>query len=85
MNDRRNIPPANVFEALRRLRACNKQELAAALGIDRKTLREWESDPEQLHQKARERLAALMLTTLRAAKADDFAQWQRERPGIEEE
>lgn len=65
---RRTAPPANVFEALRRLLGCNRQELAARLGISRHTLQRWERS--QIPGPGRARVAALMRATLAAAQAD---------------
>lgn len=79
---RKNRAPATVWEALRRLRDCNRQELAAALGISRHTLARWEDAAarnEQLPEGARERAASLLIATLRAADgADALAQWGRD-------
>jgi DNA-binding transcriptional regulator YiaG len=65
---RRSAPPANVFEALRRLLGCNRQELAARLGISRHTLQRWERG--QIPGPGRARVAELMRATLAAAQAD---------------
>lgn len=67
---KRNAAPGTIFGALRRLRACNKTQLAKALGISRKTLHQWEADPEAISQNGRQRLADLLAVTLRAAHAD---------------
>lgn len=63
----RDTPPATVWEALRRLLACNKQELAARLGVSRHTLQRWERD--ELTETGAARVAALMQETLTAAGA----------------
>ena len=63
----RDTPPATVWEALRRLLACNKQELAARLGVSRHTLQRWERDEPTETGPAR--VAALMQETLAAAGA----------------
>lgn len=63
----RDTPPATVWEALRRLLACNKQELAARLGVSRHTLQRWERD--ELTETGAARVAALMQETLAAAGA----------------
>jgi DNA-binding XRE family transcriptional regulator len=63
----RNTPPPSVWEALRRLLGCNKQELAARLGVSRHTLQRWERD--ELPEAAAARVAALMQETLGAAGA----------------
>lgn len=72
--------PANVWQALRRLRACNKQQLATALGISRHTLHRWEQMTEAGDSpgKAAEQAASeLLIATLRAANgADVHAQWR---------
>ena len=72
---RRNAPPANVLEALRRLLDCNRQELAARLGVSRYTLHRWERG--QIPGPARARVAELMRATLAAAQAD----WTMGKPG----
>lgn len=76
----KNTAPATIWEALRRLRACNKSQLAKSLGVDRSTLRLWELATEAgknpgtaAHAKA----SALLIATLRAANdADALAQWR---------
>jgi len=80
MTARKNAPPADIWKALRRLRDCNKQELAAALGISRHTLSRWEAATEAGDSPgtaAYAKASALLIATLRAAKdADSLAQWQ---------
>lgn len=63
----RNTPPASPWEALRRLLACNRQQLAARLGISRHTLQRWERG--ELTEAGAARVAALMQETLAAAGA----------------
>ena len=52
----RNSPPENIWVLLRRMLNCNKQELAAHLGVARHTLARWEKlseggeNPGQLAQ-----------------------------------
>lgn len=65
---RRNAPPANALEALRRLLDCNRNELAAWLGVSRQTLHRWERG--QIPGPGRARVADLMRATLAAAQAD---------------
>lgn len=70
--------PAHIWEALRRLRACNKTELAADLGITRQTLNRWTRETEAGNspgKDAEQRASALLIATLRAANADVHAQW----------
>ena len=75
MSDK-NTTPATVWEALRRLLNCNKQQLAARLGVTRQTLRIWEEmtgDDEPLSDNARRAAAELLTATLRTAgNADDL-------------
>ena len=63
----RNTPPASPWEALRRLLACNRQQLAARLGISRHTLQRWERG--ELTEAGAARVAALMQEILAAAGA----------------
>lgn len=66
----RNKPPAHVWQALMRLRACNKQQLAAALGVNRHTLARWITATEagdEPGDNAAERAADLLSATLCAA------------------
>lgn len=72
----RNQPPANIYDALRRLLKCNKAQLAERLGISTRTLRRWEdleAAGENPGTDAAARLAQLMQSTLRAANADAYA------------
>lgn len=64
----RNTTPANIWDALRRLHNCNRQQLAARLGVSRATLHRWET--EGAGQAGSEKAARLMQATLRAADAD---------------
>jgi hypothetical protein len=77
---RKNGPPRHIWEALLRLRACNKGQLAAALGVDRHTLARWITATEAGESpgtNAETRAADLLQTTLRAASdADVHAQWR---------
>jgi len=79
LSSAKNAPPKNIFEALRRIRACNKQQLAAALGVSRHTLTRWEQLAElgePLSKTAAQSCSALLIATLRAADhADVMAQW----------
>lgn len=77
MTSPRNHAPADIWETLQRLRACNKTELAAALGVSRHTLRRWmdEDATGSAGKTAHERAAMLLQATLRAANADTHAQW----------
>jgi len=79
MSSAKNAPPQHIFEALRRLRACNKQQLAAALGVSRHTLTRWEQLAESgkpLSKTAAQTCSILLIDTLRAADhADVMAQW----------
>jgi len=76
--------PATVWEALRRLLQCNKQQLAARLGVSRQTLREWENltgNGDQIEGNARRAAAELLTATLRAAgNADDLLRPRRSQP-----
>ena len=69
----RNKAPAHVWQALIRLRACNKQQLAAALGVNRHTLARWITATEtgdDPGDNATERAADLLSATLCAAGID---------------
>lgn len=84
MTNGRNTHPVNVWEALRRLLNCNKQDLAERLDVTRKTLRTWESDTEEGKEpssNARRAISELLITTLNAAKADQYAQWVKPTEG----
>lgn len=48
----RNTPPPTIYEALRRLLACNKKELAERLGVNAVTLRRWEAHLEASHEES---------------------------------
>jgi len=76
----RNGAPTHIWEALRRLRSCNKQQLAAALGVSRHTLTRWEAATEAGDSPgtaAYAKASALLIATLRAAnEADSLAQWR---------
>jgi transposase len=75
----RNTPPANIWQTLRRVLNCNKQELAAHLGVNRHTLTRWEAATEaegdSAGKAANEAAARLLQETLRAANSDVHAQW----------
>lgn len=76
----RNSAPRNIWDALRRLRACNKEQLADALGVSSRTLRDWETATEAGNSpgaNAERRASDLLIATLRAANnADVHAQWR---------
>ncbi len=63
----RNRPPVDVWEALRRLLNCNRQQLASHLGVSRHTLQRWEKAGRS--EAAAATLANLLEATLRAADA----------------
>ena len=70
----RNTNPATVWDALRRLLLCNKQQLADRLGVDRRTLHRWENC--EAGADAMRRASALLIATLRNADhSDALAQW----------
>jgi len=76
MSARKNCAPANVWDALRRLRNCNKGQLAAALGVTRQTLSRWEAleaNGENAGEDAHHRAAQLMQATLMACDAQVHA------------
>lgn len=83
----RNAPPRHIWEALQRLRACNKQQLAAALGVNRHTLARWIEATEAGDSpgaNAYRRASDLLIATLRAANdADSLAQWAIRWEGID--
>lgn len=83
MSDK-NTTPATIWEALRRLLQCNKQQLAARLGVSRQTLREWENltgNGDQIEGNARRAAAELLTATLRAAaNADDLLRPRAKQP-----
>ena len=60
-----NSHPASIWEALRRLLNCNKSQLAAHLGINRRTLQRWENgeESEAAREKSRDLLTAILETT----------------------
>lgn len=86
MTTPRNSTPRHVWDALRRLRNCNKQQLAAALGVSSRTLARWTAATEAGTSPgaAAERAASdLLIATLRAAnEADVHAQWRINWPAI---
>ena len=65
MTQERNSRPASIWDALRRILNCNKNELAAHLGVNRKTLQRWEAgeESEAGKQKARDLLTATLERT----------------------
>lgn len=70
---RRNTPPRHIWETLMRLRACNKQQLAAALGVNRHTLARWmraTDAGESAGPNAAGLAADLLETTLNTAQSD---------------
>jgi DNA-binding transcriptional regulator YiaG len=70
----KNTTPATVWEVLRRLLKCNKQQLAARLGVTRQTLRIWEEMTgrgEPISDNARRAATELLTATLRAADNTD--------------
>lgn len=72
--DARNAPPADIWQALRRLLNCNRTQLAERLGVTRQTLRRWEEG--EAGANAYRRASELLIATLRAAEhADALAQW----------
>lgn len=76
----RNAPPRHIWDALLRLRACNKRQLAEALGVNRHTLARWIDSTEAGESpgaNAYRRASDLLITSLRAAQdADSLAQWR---------
>jgi DNA-binding transcriptional regulator YiaG len=80
----KNTTPATVWEVLRRLLKCNKQQLAARLGVTRQTLRMWEDATERgepISDNARRAAAELLTATLRAAaNADDLLHPRKAAP-----
>lgn len=74
---RRNAPPANLLEALRRLLDCNRNELAARLGVSRQTLHRWERG--QIPGPGAARVAELLQTTLGAAMQPPPTGQERQR------
>lgn len=74
---RRDTAPRDAIEALLRLRACNKAQLAARLGISDRTLSRWIAEGPT--PAGRGLISALLIATLRAADhADELAQWRGE-------
>lgn len=64
----RNTPPADAFEALRRIWNCNWQQLAERLGVTPQTLRRWrDSEPGA---NGCMRMQTSIEAALRAANAD---------------
>lgn len=80
MSAARNTPPANVWEALRRLLNCNKAQLAAHLGVTPKTLARWEA--EGAGKNGHEKAATLLQKTLDEAECLPLAQWVINWPAI---
>lgn len=77
MSAEKNTPPPDVWIALRRLLACNRQQLAERLDVSSRTLRRWEQG--EAGPDAYRRASALLIATLRAAgEADALAQWRPE-------
>lgn len=74
---RRNAPPANALEALRRLLDCNRQQLAARLGVSRQTLHRWERG--KIPGPGAARVAELLQTTLGAAMQPPPTGQERQR------
>lgn len=83
MTERDNTP-RHIWDTLRRLLRCNKQQLAARLGVSRHTLARWEDateagEPPGTHAEAAAR--ELLIATLRAANGADAYASPRERAG----
>jgi DNA-binding transcriptional regulator YiaG len=80
MTTQRNTTPPHIWAALRRLLNCNRQQLAARLGVSARTLRRWETlteDGDSPGKDAAERASALLISTLAAAgDSDIYAQWR---------
>ena len=75
----RNTQPANIWDVLRRLLRCNRQQLAARLGVSSRTLARWESG--EPGPDAELRASRLLIAVLRSAKsADEYAQWGYQPP-----
>jgi len=75
MTGNRNTTPADIWDVLRRLHLCNRQQLAARLGVTARTLRRWEQG--EAGATAYRAAADLLQASLRAAKdADTLAQWR---------
>ena len=76
MSARRNAPPLNEWELLRRLYNCNKKDLAERLGVSAMTLRRYEAATEAgeaLNSTARGRVRELLRAALIIANnADDL-------------
>lgn len=73
---RKNAAPANIWEVLRRLLDCNKQQLAAHLGVSVATLRRWEkvyAEEGTAGKAAAEKCSLLLETTLRQANAEVYS------------
>jgi len=80
MSAAKNTTPATIWEAMRRLLNCNKQQLAERLGVTRQTLRMWEEMTgrgEPISDNARRAAAELLTATLRAADNADELLRQR--------
>lgn len=67
----KNAPPVSVWDALRRLLNCNRQQLADRLGVTARTLRRWEQG--EAGADAHQRAAQLLRATLATAGADSHA------------
>ena len=79
----RNTPPRDVWEALLRLRRCNKTQLAEALEVSPRTLRRWmqlTEAGEQPGAAASQAAGRLMFDTLHQAGAATYGlpiAWER--------
>ena len=68
MSAPRNTPPADAYDVLRRLYACNWNQLAERLGVSPQTLREWRKEGHG--KNGAMRLQNLMETGLRASHSE---------------
>lgn len=76
----RNAPPRHVWEALRRLLRCNRQQLAERMDVSPRTLRRWEAQTEAGESPGRaaeDAASRLLIDTLRAADNADFLAFPR--------
>lgn len=64
----RNTTPPDAFDTLRRIYACNWEQLADRLGVSSATLRTWRKEGPGTNGKLR--MADLFRTAIRAANAD---------------